>query len=218
MSAADWIIHLPADQQQVLRPLTSPFRVQAFLDEIPYSADPFNRCPRRVLEDHLANCFDGALFAAAALRRLGYPPLLVNLFPAEGSDDDHVLALYKQAGCWGALAKSNFVGIRFREPVYRTLRELAMSYFESYFNLLGQKTLRSYTRPLRLEPFDRAGWMWRDKAVAAIARRLDGLQRIPLLTPQMAAALCPVDARTLAAGMLGTDPRGLFHPHEGYAP
>jgi hypothetical protein len=213
MTVVDLAAHLTPEQQGVLRALTSPFQIQAFLDELPYSADHFNRCPRRVLEDRLANCFDGALFAAAALRRLGHPPLLVNLFPAEGTDDDHVIAIYKRAGCWGTVAKSNCVGIRFRDPIYRSLRELVMSYFEFYFNVYGGKTLRSFTRPLHLEPFDRAGWMWNDAGLEPIIARLDGMRRIPVLSPQQVAKLSPVDKRTLEAGFLGANEAGLYRPH-----
>src|SRR5437764_11193867 len=96
--------------------LDSPAAIQAFLDEIPYSADPFYRCPASVVRDRKAHCFDGAVFAAAALRRIGFPPLIVDMLPER--DDDHVLAIFKIDGSWGAIAKSNFVGIRFREAVH----------------------------------------------------------------------------------------------------
>lgn len=203
---------LTAGQRADWDRLDSPFDIQAFLEQIPYSVDHFNRCPLRVLQDRRANCFDGALLAAAALRRLGYPPRLVNLFPAPGTDDDHLLAIYKRHGCYGALAKSNTVGLRFREPIYRTLRELAMSYFEFYYNVLGQKTLRSYTRPLSLEAFDPLGWMWSDEALDPLIARLEALPRIALLTPEMEADLSPMDRRTFEGGLLGADEAGLWHP------
>jgi hypothetical protein len=146
---------LTCDQSQVLSNLNSPSQIQAFLDALPYADEKFNRCPLRVLQDGRANCFDGALFAAAALRRLGHPPLVVDLLVAPGTDDDHTIAIYRYEGFLGAVAKSNFVGIRFREPVYRSLRELVVSYFEFYFNVEGEKTLREYTPSLNLKPFDR---------------------------------------------------------------
>src|SRR3990172_4896884 len=108
---------------KVISSLSSPSKIQAFLDDVPYSAEEVYRCPLRVLRDRKAHCFDGALFAAAALRRLGCPPLILDMIPGD-RDDDHLLALYKCDDHWGAVAKSNFVGLRFREPVYRTLREL----------------------------------------------------------------------------------------------
>ncbi len=203
---------LTAEQRAAWDGLNSPLDIQTFLDQIPYSADPFNRCPLRVLQDRLANCFDGALLAAAALRRLGDPPLLVNLFPAPDTDDDHLLAVYRRHGGYGALAKSNTVGLRFREPIYRTLRELVMSYFEFYYNVLGQKTLRSYTRPLDLRKFDAWGWMWSDEALDPLIARLEALPRIALLTPEMEAGLSPMDRRTFDGGLLGADDAGLWHP------
>jgi hypothetical protein len=133
---------------RTLRGLQRPERIQRFLDEeVGYdTGDGGARCrsPRRVLRERLAACMDGALFAAAALRVNGHPPLLLDL-EAE-RDDDHVLAIFRQHGRWGAIAKSNYAGLRFREPVYRTLRELVMSYFEHYYNLRREKSLRNYSR------------------------------------------------------------------------
>jgi len=190
--------------------LDSPAAIQAFLDGIPYSSDPFYRSPARVLRDSRAHCFDGALFAAAALRSLGFPPLIVDML-AEG-DDDHILAIYKVEGFWGAIAKSNFVGLRFREPVYASLRELVMSYFEVFYNVDREKTLRGYTVPLNLKPFDRQLWMTRDEPLEAIAARLDEIRKISVVTPAMVARLSPMDPRSYEAGMLGTLPEGLYKP------
>jgi hypothetical protein len=195
-----------------LAALTSPVKIQDYLDGIPYSAEDRNRCPLNVLNDRQAHCLDGALFAAAALRRLGYPPVLIDLLPDPGMDDDHVLAIYKQDGHFGALAKSNFAGLRFREAVYRSLRELVMSYFEDYYNVNGIKTLRCYTPPLRLEAYDQAGWMWSDQGADAVEARLYKLRRIPLLSPELVEKLSPVDRRSYDAGMLGVNAAGLYQP------
>lgn len=203
---------LDREQREIFSSLDSPASIQAFLDEIPYSAQDANRCPLYVLRDRVAHCLDGALFAAAALRRIGFPPLIVDLLPEPGTDDDHVLAIYRRDGCLGAVAKSNFVGLRFREAIYRNLRELVMSYFEGYFNVTGVKTLRGYTRPLDLKTFDKVGWMWSNKAADAIEQRLKELQEIPLLTPQMVSFLSPVDKRSYEAGMMGTNAAGLYKP------
>jgi len=193
--------------------LTSPARIQAFLDDIAYSTDDFYRCPLRVLRERIAHCFDGAVFAAAALRRLGYPPLILDLL-SDGRDDEHLLALFKVDGHWGAVAKSNFVGLRFREPVYRSLRELAMSYFEQYYNIEREKTLRGYTGPLNLNRFDRFDWMTKDEPLDRIARRTDEIRRINLLPPALADRLSPVDERSYQAGLAGANPRGLFKPSQ----
>ena len=208
---------LDAARRAELAALTEPVKIQDYLDRIPYSAEERNRCPLNVLKDGQAHCLDGALFAAAALRRSGFPPVVVDLLPDPGMDDDHVLAIYKQAGRFGAVAKSNFAGLRFREPVYRSLRELVMSYFEDYYNVDGIKTLRYYTLPLRLDTFDHAGWMWSDQGIDAIEARLTKLRRIPLLSAELAERLSPVDQRSYAAGMLGVNAAGLYQPAQGKA-
>src|SRR4030067_498660 len=175
---------------EFLETLTTPVKIQDFLDGLPYSTEYVYRCPLRVLWDRVAHCFDGALFAAAALRRLDYPPLILEMVPND-RDDDHLLALYKDDGYWGAVAKSNFAGLRFREPIYRTLRELVLSYFEQYYNVEGEKTLRAYTLPVDLQRFDRLQWMVSDEHLEYIVTRIDGTRRFPLITAQMSAGLSP---------------------------
>ena len=200
---------LNRSEGRVLAGLTTPRQIQAFLDDLLYSADPFYRCPLRVLRERTAHCFDGALFAAAMLRRLGYPPLILDIVPND-RDDDHLLALFKRNGHWGAVAKSNFVGLRFREPVYRTLRELVMSYFEQYYNVAGEKTLRGYTVPLNLKAFDKLNWMISDDPLEGVARRLDEIRQVQVLTETMIAELSPVDERSRRAGLQGVNEAGLF--------
>lgn len=206
----DFEAQLDQNQREVLDGLNTPVAIQVFLDSIPYAPEERNRCPLNVLRDRRGHCLDGALFAAMALRRLGYPPVVIDLLPEPGTDDDHMLALYKCNGRFGALAKSNFVGLRFREAVYRSVRELVMSYFEVFFNVQGQKTLRAYTAPLNLTPFDKCAWMWDDAGVEVIVERLEAARQIPLLTPTLAATLSPVDKRSYDAGLLGADPSGLY--------
>jgi len=202
---------LTPEELALIRGLSSPFRIQEFLDTIPYSVEEIYRSPLRVLRDRQAHCFDGALFAAAALRRLGYPPLILELVPND-RDDEHLLALYRCDGLWGAVGQSNFVGLRFREPLYKTLRELALSYFEQYFNVQREKTLRGYRMPLDLRVFDGCNWMASNDHLEAIAVRLDRMRPVPLVKPDMEARLAPVDERTYRAGLLGADDRGLYRP------
>jgi hypothetical protein len=200
---------LSPSERQLLSGLESPYAIQSFLNTVPYSEDKFYRCPLRVLRDHKGHCFDGALFAAMALRRLGHPALILELIPNE-RDDDHIVALFKQNGGWGAVAQSNFTGLRFREPVYRSLRELVMSYFEDNFNSAGEKTLRGYRGPVHLQTFDRLNWMSSDLGLESLA---DGMERYrvqALLTEEMAASLTLADARSINAGLLGANPDGLF--------
>jgi hypothetical protein len=189
----------------VLRRLRTPERIQAFLDgEIGYNKEPHGptcRSPRMVLRDRVAHCMEGALFAAAALRAQGFPPLLVDLEAVR--DDDHVLAIFRRHGLWGAIAKSNFSGLRFREPVYRSLRELVMSYFEHYYNDAGEKTLRTYSRPVALRRFDRIDWMTAEQDVWPIPEYLTAIPHMPLLPLATVRSLNRVDARLQAAGRFG---------------
>jgi hypothetical protein len=211
--AIDGLIErLNQEQRAIFEGLNTPAQIQAYLDRTPYSTEDSDRSPLSVMRDGVAHCLDGGLFAAAALRRLGYPPLLVDLLPEPGTDDDHLLAIYRRQGCFGAVAKSNFAGIRGRAPVYRSLRELAMSYFEFYFNSNGQRTLRAYSVPLNLARLDRLNWLWDDAGAAEVEKRLYGLRAIPLLTPPLAVELTPVDRLTYEAGSLGVNWAGVYHP------
>jgi hypothetical protein len=191
--------------------LNSPFKIQKFLDSLPYSVDERYRCPKNVLLDHKAHCYDGAVFAAAALKRIGYPPLLVELLPND-RDDDHILAVFSQKNRWGAVAKSNFTGLRYREPVYRDMHELIMSYFESYFNIAGERTLIGFTEPLSLALFDQMHWEINDLAMDVIAKALDKMNRYRIISPAMARKLTHVDTRSYKAGLLGSKHSGLFKP------
>lgn len=197
-------------ERKVWHGLSTPAKIQAFLDDVPYSGEERYRCPLTFLHDRTGHCFDGALFAAAALRRLGHRPLIVDLLP--GDDDDHILAIFKRDQCWGAVAKSNFAGLCFREPVYRNLRELVMSYFEGYFNLKGEKTLRGYTQPLNLAAYDRVGWMWSDERLDDIGVKLGEIKSYRVLTPAQIRALQPMDKRSFEAGMLGLNVDGVYKP------
>src|SRR6266480_2782145 len=186
---------------RTLRALKTPAGIQKFLDELSYNLSYTARSPKKVLHDRTASCLEGGIFAAAALRVLGFPPLIFDLEAEQ--DTDHVVAIFKVRGRWGAVAKSNFTGCRYREPVYRTLRELAMSYFNIYFNLRFARTLRTYSRPVNLARFDRLDWMTTDKPVWFIAEHLCEIPHIALLTPAMEKNLTRVDQRTMRAEMVG---------------
>ena len=191
-------------ERAVFRRLTTPEKIQRFLDELAYNKERDGetcRSPRRVLRDRTAHCMEGALFGAAALAMIGQPPLLLDLEAVR--DDDHVLAIFSDRGHWGAVAKSNYSGLRFREPVYRTLRELAMSYFEDYYNLKREKTLRSFSRPVNLGRFNGINWMTAEEDVWAIPEYLVTIHHTPLLRPELAARRRRVDDRLYAAGIVG---------------
>src|SRR5580704_5646898 len=148
--ASDQVDFTPAELRK-LRSLKDPYGIQRYLDAMPYHLGDTAWSPRRVLRENTSHCFEGAIFAAAALRANGYPPLILD-FEAE-HDTDHVIAVYRVRGLWGSIAKSNYTSCRHREPVYRTLRELAMSYFDTYFNMRRQRTMRTFSRPVNLKRF-----------------------------------------------------------------
>src|SRR6267143_7208818 len=183
------------------RALKTPAGVQRFLDSLPYHLANTSWSPRKVLQEKTAHCLEGAIFGAAALRVLGFPPLLWDLEAV--NDTDHVLAIFKVRGCWGAVAKSNFTGCRYREPVYRTLRELAMSYFNIYFNLRGERTLRRSSRPVNLSRFDNLCWMTTEKPIWFIAEHLCEIPHISLLTSSMKKNLTRLDPRSVRGEMVG---------------
>jgi hypothetical protein len=189
-------------EHALLRRLTPPWRIQRFLDELRYDVRGAGcRSPRRVLRERTVQCMDGALFAAAALRVQGHAPLIVDLEAVQ--DDDHVLAVFRERGHWGAIARSNYSGLRFREPVYQTLRELVMSYFESYFNLRREKTLRRYSRPVDLSRFDGRGWMTAQEDLWYVAEHLLTVKHLRVFAPGMERHLSPVQPVMFGAGLVG---------------
>jgi len=198
------------EEKKAIDMLDSPWKVQQFLDSIEYNPNSESRSPRLVLETGRAHCFEGALFAAACLRNMGHPPLLVDLRAV--NDDDHVIAVFRERGLWGAVAKSNFTTLRYREPVYRSLRELSMSYFDLYFNTLGEKTLRAYSRPLDLSRYDGDDWMTAVSSLEYIGDELDRIIHYPLVDDVSISALSPASPILLESGLLGSKPEGLFRP------
>jgi len=194
----------------LLKFLDSPVKIQEFLDSIPYNTTKRTLSPLLVMKERMAHCMDGGMFAAAALRRLGHLPLIVDL-TAE-NDDDHIIAVFRADGYWGAVAKSNTTVLRFREPVYRTLRELAMSYFDLYYNLNGQKTLRSYSRTIDLSRFDDRDWETTDNDLEFIGDYTYSVRHYPLITPEQAKKLSDVPKYLYDAGFSGADINGLYRP------
>jgi hypothetical protein len=185
-----------------LRGLTPPWRIQRLLDGLDYDVRGEGcRSPRRVLRERKVQCMDGALLGAAALRLQGHRPLIVDLEAV--FDDDHVLAVFRQDGRWGAVARSNYSGLRYREPLYRTIRDLALSYFENYFNLRRQKTLRRFSRPVDLSRFDKRHWMTAEDDLWDIPEYLVDVRHYPLITKSQVARLGTVDRRMFHGGLVG---------------
>lgn len=194
---------LTSGEWRALRAFRTPAGIQRVLDAMPYHLARTAWSPRRVLRERTAHCLEGAIFAAAALRVLGFPPLLLDLEAVQ--DTDHVLAVFRIDGGWGAIAKSNFAGLRYRPPVYRGLRELVMSYFDGYMNLRGERTLRAYSQPVDLARFDRrhVGWMTAPGDLWWVAEHLADVPHGALLTPAMIRRLSTVDRRSRTAALVG---------------
>jgi len=186
-----------------------PSEIQQFLDSLKYREDAGAMSPLVVERKQVANCFDGAVYAAAALETLGFPPLIVDL--EAKNDDDHLIAVYRSAG-WGAIAKSNTTMLRSREPVYRSLRELVMSYFDGYFNVDGYKSLRTYSAPLDLRRFDALEWRTTGNPLDAVQDQLHKIRHYPLLTKQMERTLAPAEPIVVRACFLNSNPKGLYRP------
>jgi hypothetical protein len=193
----------------LLNGLDSSIKIQAFLNTVSYSLDHFYRCPLRVLHERIGHCFDGALFAAATLRRIGYPPLILEIIP-NARDDDHLLAVFKFRGHWGAVAQSNFANLRYRAPVYRSLRELVMSYFSYYFNATGEMTMLGYRTPINFSVHDKLNWMTSDANLDFIGDDMDRYKTYRVVTDEMLPLLAPADERILQSAFVGANMEGLF--------
>ena len=199
-----------SEEISFLRRLDSPFKIQSYLDEIAYNSVVECRSPRWVMKNRRAHCFEGALFAAACLQFHGRKPMVVDML-AE-NDDDHVIAVFKNKNLWGAVAQSNCTTLRFREPVYRNLRELIMSYFDLYGNVLGEKTLRSYSRPIDINHLHSPEWIVSDEDLDVIGQKLNDYYHYPLLTKPMIRNLSPMSREVLEATLMGSIPQGLYKP------
>jgi hypothetical protein len=184
-----------------LRALRDPRGIQRYLDALPYHFAGTAWAPRFVLRHNTAHCLEGAIFGAAALQELGYKPLIVDFEAVR--DTDHVLAVFQEGKHWGSIAKSNFSGLRYRAPIYRSIRELALSYFEDYFNLRGERTLRRFSAPVNLSRFDPLYWRTTEKPIWFIAEYLTKIRHYPLMKRSVVRRLHRVDERALKAGLVG---------------
>jgi len=190
---------------KVFRSLNTPKKVQDFLNKIPANFEQDGETvlsPRRVLQENRAHCMEGAIFAAVALRFHGYKPLVLDLTTVK-DDDDHVVAVFKHKGHWGAISKTNHAVLRYSEPIYKSIRELVMSYFHEYFtNHDGKKTLRSYSLPVDLSRFDKQGWMTSEGDVWYVPEYLFEVPHTPILSRSQIAMLRKADPIEIKAGSI----------------
>ena len=200
-----------AQERRVFERLQSPADIQAFLDALGYDPRGGAASPRAVLRDAKAQCYSGALFAAAALRELGYGARIMWIDAV--SDDGHCLALYERDGLWGSVAKSNFTTLRSREAVY-TYESLGLSYFDGYFNVLGKRTMRAFTVPIDLEQFEPRGWRFSSGKLLYVDRAIDDAKRAWKLARRAAKLISNVSEQLRRAGLMGSNPEGLWKPDE----
>jgi hypothetical protein len=166
-----------------LKRLTTPQKIQEYLNKLPFNFEKNGETymsPKRALEVGKIHCFEGALLAAAALWIQGQPPLLLDL-KADKIDVDHVVVPFCVDGWWGALSKTNHGVLRYREPIYKNIRELAMSYFHEYFLFDGTKTMRSFSKPFDLSKKG-YGWITAEKELFDLVDELDESPHIEILS------------------------------------
>ncbi|HRY63419.1 MAG TPA: hypothetical protein P5267_02345 [Patescibacteria group bacterium] len=195
---------LPEKEWKILKKLDTPVKIQNFLDDLKINFEEDGDTylsPMTVLERGICHCAEGAILAALALRINGWPPLLMDL-KTNKNDIDHVVAVFRKAGKWGAISKTNHAVLRYREPIYASPRELAMSYFHEYFDNRGRKNLRSFSRLLNLARFDRRGWMATREEVGYIPDYLDGIKHFPILNKKQIRGLRLANQIEIAAGKL----------------
>lgn len=169
--------HFPRKQHNSLRLARTPAAVQNLLNTLRMrtpGTEPIVRSPEAALTAGEASCMEGALIAVAALYAQATPVWLLDLkVDTRANDVDHVVALFKQDGLYGAISKTNHGVLRYREPVYKTVREIVMSYFHEYFIEDGTKTLRSFSKPYDVVQKHGTTWMHSSEDLYEIAYTLD---------------------------------------------
>ncbi|MBA2403371.1 MAG: hypothetical protein H0V66_01260 [Bdellovibrionales bacterium] len=196
------------DEKRLFRSLKTPEKIQAFVNELVYNPTDHASSPRWVMITREGHCFEGGLFAAAALEYHGLKPLMVDLI-AE-ADDHHVLTVYKTQTGWGSIAKSNTTLLAGRHPFYLNVRELVMSYFDFYFNTKGKHSLYGYSNPINLNHYNKWEWRTTDNDLKKMGMSFCDLTHYELISPKQLKALPPVPKKLLDACLLGSDPSGLY--------
>jgi len=177
------MLGLSKEEITLFKSLNTPQKVQDFINRIPINfEEKGDTCysPKKVLKENKCHCIEGAILAALILRTNGHPPLIVDLEASE-KDFDHVIAVFKIDNKWGAISKTNHAVLRYRDPVYKSVRELVMSYFNEYSNEVGEKTLRKFSNPVNLSKFDGHGWMHNEEDVWYIPNHLTEIKHFPII-------------------------------------
>lgn len=194
-------------EEKIFKKLNSPKKIQDFLNKIPFNFEKKGETcmsPREVLKNNIAHCMEGALLAAALLEYQGYQPLILDLRSSKKPFDyDHVVAIWNEDGFYGAISKTNHGVLRYREPVYKTIRELVMSYFHEYFlSSNGLKTLREYSDPFDLNHFNKIEWRTSGKDLFEIPKYLDKVTHHAILTKKQIKNLRKADKIEIEMGKI----------------
>jgi len=195
---------LPKKELKILKKLNTPRKIQDFLNKMKMNFEEngdTSLSPMSVLKKRICHCAEGAVLAALALRVHGQPPLVLDLTAAK-HDFDHVIALFKKDGKWGAISKTNHSVLRYREPIYNSIRELAMSYFHEYIDNKGRKNLRSFSPPVNLKRFDKLGWMTTREEIDYIPEYLAEVRHFPILNRKQIRNLRKADKIEIQAGKI----------------
>ena len=196
------------DERRHFRKLNTPEKIQAYVDGLIYNPTDHASSPRWVMITGEGHCFEGGLFAAAALEMIGHKPLMVDLIAED--DDHHVLTVYKTATGWGSIAKSNTTLLAGRHPFYKNVRELVMSYFDFYFNTKRKLSLYGYSDPINLNHYNEWNWKTSDDDLMDMGKSFNDLIHYELISLKKLKALPPVPKKLLDACFLGADVSGLY--------
>ena len=197
--------HYTPSEIKLFKKLNSPQKIQDFLNTLKFNFEKNGETclsPRFVLKTKKAHCMEGAMLAAAILEFHGHKPLVMDLRSVKPHDDDHVVAVFEQFGCFGAISKTNHAVLRYREPIYKTIRELALSYFHEYFLNNGKKTLREYSDLLDLNYFNKLDWRVANANLFKIPHYLDKIKHNKILSDQQRRNLRKADDIEIEAGKI----------------
>lgn len=191
------------EEIKLFKKLNTPQKIQDYLNSLPFNFDErAGSClsPRMVLQNNKADCIEGAIFAAAVLEFHGEKPLVVDLRTVKKPFDyDHVVAIFKKDGYFGAISKTNHSVLRYRDPIYKNIRELVMSFFHEYFLPNGAKSLREYSEPFNLNYFNKLDWRTSEKNLSEVMDHLDKIKHKSILTNKQIKHLRKADSIEIEA-------------------
>lgn len=208
---------LSGEERRVFSKLDSPLKIQDYLDTLPINYEPHGETymsPRRMITAKTAHCFEGALFAAAAFAYHGKAPFLMDLRTV-APYEDHVIALFRVRGLWGAISKTNHAILRYRDPIYRSPRELALSYFHEYVESDGRKSLREYSRVFDLRRLPPERWVTPREDLHSLVEALDAIRHFPIAPERALRSLRKASAFERKAMDIVEWPRGLASNSKG---